>query len=252
MASEPVYSESFYHDRHQRTVTAARRILDQALGVLPPVHTAADVGCGVGTWLAVLAQRGVATIHGYEGDWVATQQLEIPAHCLSHHDLTTPITSPGTRYDLALSLEVAEHLPESAAETFVDSLTRLSDFILFSAAIPGQGGRHHINEQWLEYWLERFASHDYVGLDVIRRPIWHDTEIADWYRQNVILLAARSRLNELKLPAPADTLQPVSLVHPEAFTYKLNRHRETLEKHRTVGGAWKLLRRAVRARVRGG
>lgn len=250
-ASDAIYSHTFYDERHQRTAIAARRILDRAFDVLPPVRSAVDVGCGVGTWLADLAQRDVSTIQGYEGSWVDTQHLEIPAPCFAHHDLTAPIAPPATKYDLALSLEVAEHLPESAADTFVDSLTGLSDFVLFSAAIPDQGGRHHINEQWLEYWLERFAARGYVGLDVIRAHIWHDTEIADWYRQNVVLLAARSRLDALDLPAPAETLAPVSLVHPDAYIYKLNRHREQIEKHRTVGGAWKLFRRAVRAQVRG-
>ena len=251
MVSEQIYSSHFYNDRHERTVVAAERILDQTLPVLPPIRSAVDVGCGVGTWLAVLKQRGVTTVHGYEGDWVDSEHIEIPRDCFSTHDLTKPIPRPATRYDLAISLEVAEHLPESAADTFVASLVGLSDLVLFSAALPGQGGRHHVNEQWLEYWLERFAQHDYIGLDVIRRPLWHDTRIADWYRQNTILLAAQSRLDDLALPAPVDTLKPVSMVHPESFTYHLNRNREQVEKHKTIGGSWKLFRRALRSRFTG-
>ena len=167
-------------------------------------------------------------------------------------DLSTPITPPATRYDLALSLEVAEHLPAASADVFVDSLTALSDFVVFSAAIPGQGGRHHINEQWLEYWLERFEKRGYVGLDVIRRHIWHDTDIADWYRQNVILLARSTQLDELNLDVPPAAVKPVSLVHPDAYTYKLDRHREQIARNESLKGAWKLFRRAVRARGRGG
>lgn len=251
MPSEAIYSETFYQDRHARTVTAASRILDLALAVLPPVQSAVDVGCGVGTWLAEIQRQGIPDIQGFEGEWVDTQHLEIPTDCFSHHDLTKPIAVPAKRYDLALSLEVAEHLPDASAGTFVASLTGLSDCILFSAAIPGQGGRHHINEQWIEYWLERFAQHDYVGLDVIRPHIWHDEEIAEWYRQNAILLVARSRLDELKLEAPPHTLKPFSIVHPIAFSSITQRLRAQMDKDRTLAGSWKLFRRAVRARVRG-
>lgn len=251
MPSEEVYASTFYEDRHRRTVTAARRILDRALEVLPPVRSTVDVGCGVGTWLVELQRREITNVHGYEGDWVDTQQLAIATECFSHHDLTTPIPAPAAKYDLALSLEVAEHLPESAADTFVGSLTGLSDFVLFSAAIPGQGGRHHINEQWIEYWLALFERRDYVGLDVIRDHIWHDREIDTWYKQNVILVAARSRLEELNLPASPDVLKPRSLVHPACFTYWLDRYGREIEKHRSLGGSWKLFRRAVRSRFTG-
>src|SRR5699024_10679550 len=118
--------------------------------IIPTVHSAVDVGCGVGTWLSVLAAWGVKDIQGYDGDWIDTALLEIPAAHFSSRNLTEALAPPAARFDLAMSLEVAEHLPASAARTFVKSLTAQSDFVLFSAAVPHQGGRHHVNEQWLE------------------------------------------------------------------------------------------------------
>ena len=53
----------------------------------------------------------------------------------------------GRTFDLAISLEVAEHPPEEFAEPLVERLVTAAPFVLFSAAIPEQGGIHHVNEQ---------------------------------------------------------------------------------------------------------
>jgi hypothetical protein len=59
-------------------------------------------------------------------------------------------------FDLAICLEVAEHLPPEAAEGFIDSLTRLAPVVLFSAAITFQVGNQHLNGQWPDYWATLF------------------------------------------------------------------------------------------------
>ncbi len=234
-----LYGEPFYRDRHERTVHSARTLLEVVLSVLPPVRSALDLGCGVGTWLSVLRERGVEDVVGADGEWVDRSLLQIPAERFSSRDLSQPIDL-GRRFDLAISLEVAEHLPAASAPTFVASLTDAADFVLFSAAIPHQGGKGHVNEQWLEYWLALFEERGYVGLDVVRPAVWEDTRIPLWYRQNVALYARRERLGELKLNAPVERLRPRSMVHPETYAAKLQRTQ-------SVGGAWKLLRRAVQA-----
>jgi hypothetical protein len=112
--------------------------------------------------------------------------LEIPKHQFIRADLTKPFPVR-RRFDLAISLEVAEHLPEKAANNFVKSLTRLAPVVLFSAAAPGQGGVDHINEQWPDYWAERFERQGYRPYDFLRRKIWNDRSIKPWYRQNLII-----------------------------------------------------------------
>ena len=78
-----------------------------------------------------------------------------------------------SKFDLAITLEVAEHLSEIRADSFIDDLCALSDLILFSAAIPDQGGRHHINEQWQSYWEpKRFKQRGYHVYDIVRWKIW--------------------------------------------------------------------------------
>jgi hypothetical protein len=117
---------------------------------------------------------------------------------------------------LAISLEVGEHLPDDRAEAYVDSLVSLSDFVLFSAAIPWQLGIGHVNEQWPEYWQALFAERGYRVLDVIRGQIWNDRYVPIWYRQNLLLYVQEDRIGDLRLDSTEPTL-PLSWVHPEVF-----------------------------------
>ena len=143
--------------------------------------------------------------------------MEIPRESFICQDLTEPVTNP-ERFDLAICIEVAEHLPEQSAKTLVDSLCSLSDFILFSAAIPGQGGLHHLNEQWQEYWVAQFQEKGFVAFDYIRPRIWNDSKIQFWYKQNILLFAKSKRSGELKEPQ-GNCLNP-NLVHPDLHAHK--------------------------------
>jgi hypothetical protein len=210
------YQDDFYKDLHQQTLYPARTVIDILLPVLPSIGSAVDVGCAVGSWLSVLKENGVPEIRGIDGDWVNKEFLEIPGECFRAVDLEKPF-SEEKKYDLAMSLEVAEHLPASSAAGFVASLAGLADFVLFSAAIPFQGGTSHVNEQWLEYWCRLFSAQGFRGVDCIRRRIWHDEKIPFWYKQNLVLFARENRLAELKLPEGIVEMEPVSLVHPEQY-----------------------------------
>jgi len=73
-----MYGSNFYKKRHQNTLYSANAILSLALDVIPKVQSAVDFGCGVGTWLSVLKEKGVAEIQGLDGPWVEKRFLEIP------------------------------------------------------------------------------------------------------------------------------------------------------------------------------
>ncbi len=237
------YRDRFYRDRHDETRRAADTILSLVLDLVPPVRSAVDVGCGVGTWLASLRDRGVRTVRGLDGPWVPEDRLVIPREAFLRVDLGGPLPELG-RFDLAISLEVAEHLPSERAESFVGSLAALSDVVLFSAAVPHQGGSHHVNEQWQDHWARLFAARGYAVLDAIRPRIWDDAGIAYWYRQNVLLYARKEKLGELRSATGA--LGPTSLpalrtVHPELYLRKIPD---------SAASGWKMLRRGVRASLR--
>lgn len=217
------YESYFYSNRYEWTAQAAGRILDLVLPRLPPVRSALDVGCGVGAWLAVLQEKGVADIVGVDGPWVDETLLKIPAEKFRRADLAGPLNLE-RQFDLALSLEVAEHLSPERAEGFVAELAGAADFVLFSAAIPFQGGYGHLNEQWPSYWADLFARRGYAVRDWVRPRLWTDTSIPVWYRENLLLFVAEHRLAELA-PAPdgaADAAIALDLVHPEAYLSKVD------------------------------
>ena len=215
------YKQEFYVNRHQKTVYSAKSVLSLVLKVLPPVHSAIDFGCGVGTWLSVLKEEGVTEIRGLDGPWVDQNLLEIDKKYFIKSNFEEPIFLD-KRYDLAISLEVAEHVSKNSASIFVESLVGASDFVLFAAAIPFQGGTGHINEQWPDYWIEQFSSKDYVALDYVRSNIWNDNNIPFWYRQNIFLFVKRERVSSCSLDNinQQKIIPPISLVHPDLYLSK--------------------------------
>ncbi|WP_224703405.1 class I SAM-dependent methyltransferase [Devosia aquimaris] len=204
-----LYPADFYDNRRAHTAHAARRLLS-ALPANLPRQSLADIGCGTGTWLATALAMGATTAFGIEGDWVTPDMLDDAAIVFTAHDLEQPFALP--RVDLALSLEVAEHLSPARAPGFVADLVALAPAVLFSAAIPGQGGVGHANEQWQSWWAAHFASHGYAAHDVIRPVIWADDAIPAWYRQNAVLYLAAPLATQLGLtptdPALLDTVHP--------------------------------------------
>ncbi len=235
-----VYNDDFYKARHSSTAYAADRILTLLLEILPPVTSAVDLGCGVGTWLRVLKEKGIEQIQGVEGDWLDTELLQIPEECFTAHDLQQPLTLD-TTFDLAISLEVAEHLKAEKATQFVESLTALSDYVLFSAAIPGQGGESHVNEQWPDYWAHLFRERGFTPVDVIRSPIWNDDQIPIWYRQNILLFVRNEKLESLGISGEAVSI-PLSIVHPELY---LDKTRLPFRLEKLVNKLYLPLKRAV-------
>lgn len=156
------------------------------LGFAP--RSVLDVGCGRGIWLAAWKVRGVAEVLGLDGGWVDPATLKVPEAQFRETDLSRPFEL-ARRFDLVQCLEVAEHLPAAASAGLVASLAAHGDVILFSAAPPGQGGEHHVNEQPLQYWADRFAAAGFVAYDCVRPVIRGAQEIEPWYRYNTLVFA---------------------------------------------------------------
>ena len=194
----------------------------------------------LGTWLSVLKEKGVREIQGIDGPWVERDLLEIPRQNFRQVNLEERVNLD-KKYDFAITLEVAEHLSDKTAIRFVDSLVSASDFILFSAAIPFQGGRGHINEQWPDYWADLFNERGYVPLDFVRRNIWNDKQIPVWYRQNILMFVKKEQMQRVKVPGvdAFDNHLPISLVYPDQYLSKVNQMS-------SVKGSWKLFLRAVK------
>lgn len=214
------YKSDFYDEMARESEASAKCILNLALDLVKP-KSLVDFGCGQGIWLKEAKQRGVDQILGLDGPWVDRAKLRIHESEFQQADLQSRL-SLDQRYDMALSVEVAEHLPEKAAAQFVDNLTSTSSCILFSAAIPYQGGTYHQNEQWPEYWFEFFGRNGFECLDVIRPNLWTEEKIAYYYVQNAFLYLRGDALAVVRRRADEMTLnyrtgRPLSLVHPKKY-----------------------------------
>ncbi len=213
--SGAAYGERFFERIGGAALRSAEAIVPLVLELTKP-GSVVDVGCGQGAWLHVFREHGVDDVVGVDGDYVDPASLLIPRECFRAADLTAGIELE-RGFDLAVSLEVAEHLPERHADTFVAALTGLAPIVLFSAAIPFQGGTHHVNEQWQDYWVERFRARGFVPVDCVRPRVWNDTSVAGWYAQNVLVYArpdALERLPELARAAQRTNPAALSVIHP--------------------------------------
>ena len=184
-----VYTEDFFADQVDGSRRSAAAVLPIVRELVGELGSVLDVGCGVGTWLAEWKRLGVGTVRGYDGDYVDRSALQIAPEEFVAVDLADPATVPRGRFDLTMSVEVAEHLDESQAGAFTDLLTEGSDLLLFSAAIPHQGGTHHVNERWPTYWQAKLRARGFEEFDLIRPRIWGDPAVEWWYRQNLLLYA---------------------------------------------------------------
>ena len=220
-ATMEAYTRRFFEQVHAQVRDSAREIVPLVVDLLNPARVV-DVGCGTGTWLATFAEHGAAIL-GLDGEYVDRSLLDIPEDRFVAVDLAQPFQLDG-RYDLALCLEVAEHLPAERAASLVDLLTGLAPTVLFSAAIPLQGGVNHVNEQWPEYWAAHFQRRGFVPIDCFRRRVWQNQRVAWFYAQNILLFAEETyaaRHPRLARELASTNANQLSLVHPSCFVMRV-------------------------------
>jgi SAM-dependent methyltransferase len=215
-SSEGQYYTSEFYRELASAQESAREVLPIIFDALKP-SSIVDIGCGTGHWLAMARELGVKDIFGVDGPWVSKAQLAIPGENFAARDLTAPLNLE-RRFDLALSFEVAEHLPAASARTFIQSLCSVADVVAFSAAIPGQGGRHHLNEQWPHYWANLFSELKYDCFDYLRPRIWNSPRVAWYYAQNSLIFVRSCVTYSFGQPA-----RPMSLVHPSLWSAEVAR-----------------------------
>ena len=246
MKEAQVYTSEFFQLIHPVSNLSAMAVIPLVLELYRP-GSVVDVGCGLGGWLAAFQACGVEDILGIDGDYVDRKMLDIPPEHFKAIDISRPFTLDRT-FDLAVCLEVAEHLAPEHATDFVESLTQLAPVILFSAAIPLQGGTNHLNEQWPDYWAQKFRARGFLPIDAIRKKIWDRDDIPAWYRQNILLfcteqiLASNNVLNEAFRTTNQDML---SIVHPQQFLASLKAH-SPIGRLKCIVGRVSIARRSYR------
>lgn len=217
------YSDEFYASQVGGSWRSAEIYINHLHTIWSP-KSVVDVGCGRGTWLAAWAKRGITRLLGIDGNWNSKEQMLDPRIQFVATDLDQRINMD-SHFDLAMSLEVGEHLKPEVSENFVESISKLADAVLFSAAYVGQGGENHINTRPHSFWAELFFARGYSLFDVFRPVFWSDELVEPWYRQNAFLyVKMKHPLFEALTAfgyAPADDSRFIDCVHPWLYELAL-------------------------------
>jgi hypothetical protein len=219
------YSSAFFTGNARNSMRSARPILQLVRDLYSPTSIV-DIGCGSGAWLATAEELGFTVLRGYDGPWADPAKYTSPNIDFVPVDLEKSDFEHDRRYDLAMSVEVAEHLSESRADFIVDALCAASDVVLFGAAIPYQGGVHHIHEKPQSYWIAKFRDRGYEPFDIIRPAVWDNEDVKWWFRQNTLLFVKEGSavLDPQKLHAMETHVWDV--VHPATFADRTKKLRK--------------------------
>jgi hypothetical protein len=181
-----LYNKYFFNNRQNTSLISASIIVPEIISIFNP-KSVIDFGCGMGEWLKVFQDNGVSDICGIDGSYIDKDNLLINKDSFIEHDLNNFIDTK--KFDLAVCLEVAEHLKSSSSNLIVEMLIKASNNIVFSAAIPGQGGTGHINEQLHSFWADKFIQNGYNASDTLRLKFMNDKRVPFWYRQNIFIFS---------------------------------------------------------------
>ena len=217
-------------------------------------NSVVDIGCGTGTWLNAFSNECCPRILGLDGAWVPVERLAIPKDCFITENLVEPTYKFDTPFDLAISLEVAEHIDINSSQEFVNFVVGAARLVLWSAAIPYQGGTGHVNEQFPDFWFNLFRKKGYVCFDVMRSKFWQDPEVAWYYAQNMFLYAHHSLADNLArsfLDEPNVDTPPLSLVHPHRYLNLVRNvyYPQLIHPKKLLQSAWRSLRYRFKEKI---
>jgi SAM-dependent methyltransferase len=219
-AAPNVYRSGFFQRQNSTSARSASRIVPFVTDLIAP-KSVLDVGCGSGTWSRAFLENDVQSLRAIDGDYARSALLIDDGH-FTPVNLASFDGNLGT-FDLVACIEVAEHLNADRASGFVELLCKHSPAILFSAAPPGQGGTHHVNEQPLSYWVGHFAQRGYRLFDIIRPAFWHDEMVQWWHRQNMVIFADKNNQGLIDILEQQRAVTPtfIDVVHPDALKAKM-------------------------------
>jgi hypothetical protein len=199
---------NYNHSKNAHSTHGPEVALPLILDQIP--NSLLDVGCGTGTWMRSAKKLGVPIVFGVDG--ICPEERFYGDNEFQKIDFRAP-WKLNERYEVALCLEVAEHIEKEYAEQFIQNIVAHADKIYFSAACPGQIGDHHVNCQWPQYWQKVFNKYGFVCSDKVRWKIWNASEVEPWYRQNLFIAekngieaGKEARLNSIINPAMLDLL----------------------------------------------
>jgi hypothetical protein len=211
------YTSEYFEEISKNSLQSAKVIIPVILRYFTP-KSIIDIGCGIAAWLSAWQQYGVNDILGIDGNYINSDQLLINKDNFLAAELETYFKT-NRQFDLVMSLEVAEHIKPEFASNFIRTLCSSGDIVLFSAAIPNQGGVLHYNEQYPQYWIDKFKESGFLPYDCIRKEIWENDSIDVNYRQNMLFFINKEKSESYPLITKENNIV-LPLVHPLHFEHK--------------------------------
>lgn len=212
----PNYSHKYFDKHKMAARKSARHVVPFVMSVIRPISIA-DIGCGSGQWTKEFISNGVKRAYAFDAFaspcWgVADNSVDFQKIDLEDCVADFPDV------ELVCWLEVAEHLSKSSCNRILSYIVERTDAILFSCAVPGQGGTGHISERRLSDWVSDFKEFGFCCQDILRPRFWNDENISWWYRQNAVIFAkensvASNAIRSFRLP----TFRGMDLIHPDLF-----------------------------------
>lgn len=181
-----MYDAHFYDLIRPGCQSSAKAVIDLVFEYYLTPKSVIDIGCGEGWFGAEFGKRTDCKVYLSDNDGFESPNKADGIWLKRDLETEIPWNSLFT-FDLAICLEVAEHLTETAGANLVNLINRCTDNILWSAAIPGQGGHGHVNEQWPNYWIHQFNDLGFFA-EPIGLELWENPEVEPWYKQNLYLL----------------------------------------------------------------
>jgi len=215
------YSDTYF-DKHELAArSSARQVVPFVMSVLRPTSIA-DVGCGSGQWTKEFILNGAQKAYAF--DAFASPRWGGTANSVEFQKINLEeCVADFPDVELVCWLEVAEHLSKFSCKRILHDIVERTDAILFSCAVPGQGGTGHVSERRLSDWVSDFGKVGFCCADVLRPRFWYDKRISWWYRQNtVIFVKENSVASNAILHFQLPTFGGVDLIHPELFEVKRN------------------------------
>ena len=182
------YTLNFYESVAERAEEASEAILTIFFNMFA-VNSVKDIGCGNGIWLRETLKREMLSKRfGYDLKSALDSSKDFDNKDIIFKSIDLELFEYDlVSTDLTFCLEVAEHISQKAAIRLVRKICETSNYVIFSAATPGQGGFNHVNENPLEYWISLFEENGFRSFDVFRPALSAISIIPLFYRNNVFL-----------------------------------------------------------------
>ena len=185
---DSIYNEAYFQSEVEGPAVASAPAMARTIVEHFHPHSVVDVGCGTGALLVAFRDLG-CSVSGLEYAEAALRYCRERNLDVRKFDIERQVLKRAARSDLAVSFEVAEHLPEKRADRFVELLCSLGPIVVCSAARPGQRGLDHVNCQPQSYWIQKFERggyrYDRAAVDALSAE-WCAQGVTGYYYENIM------------------------------------------------------------------